>query len=41
MIDVDCNISIVTMSYNATNEVYIIGLMYAEELENFVTKRNV
>ena len=40
-IDVDCIISIMTMSYNATNKVYTLDRIDAEELEKFVTERNV
>ena len=40
-IDVDCIISTMTMGYNATNDAYTLDRIDAEELEEFVTKRNV
>lgn len=40
-IDVGCIMSTMTMSHNVTNEVYTIDKIDAEELENFVTEKNV
>lgn len=37
----DCIISIMTMSSNATNEVYTVDKIDGEELKRFVTERNV
>jgi hypothetical protein len=36
-IDVDCVISIVTMSYNSTNEVYTLDKYDSKQLSKFVT----
>ena len=36
-----CIISTMTMSYNATNGVYILDRIDTEELGKFVTERNV
>src|ERR1700738_217709 len=40
-IDVDCIISMVTMSYNSTNEVYTLDRNDLEQLSKFVTKRTI
>ena len=40
-IDVDCIDSTIAMSYNAPNEVYTVDRIDAEDLEKFVTERNV
>jgi hypothetical protein len=37
----DCIISIMTMSSNAINKVYTLDKIDGEELEGFVTERNV
>jgi hypothetical protein len=38
---VDCIISTVIMSYNATNEVYTLDRIDVEKLEKFVIERNI
>ena len=40
-IDINCVISIVTMSYNSTNEVYILDRNDFEVLSKFVTDRGI
>ena len=40
-IDVDCIISIVNMSYIATNKVYTLDRIDVEDLEKFMTETNV
>ena len=37
----DCIISMVAMSYNATNEVYTLDRIDVEKLEKFVTERKM
>ena len=37
----DCIISTLTMSYNATNKIYTLERIDVEELEIFVTESNV
>jgi hypothetical protein len=40
-IDVDCIISMVTMSYNSTNEVYTLDRNDSEQLSKFVIERTI